>query len=238
MAEEIKISLAQIEVVKGDVAANLDAHLKMIAQSSKLGADLVVFPELSLTGYELELAQSLAVVPVADNFSELSQAAVEFNTAVIAGHPLKNSDEDKPTIGAVICFPDGRVEFYSKQHLHPGEESYCSPGNESYLLTLKGRRIGLAVCADFSAPQHAKELVRMGAECYIASALISEQGFAADARILSSIASQYQIPVLLSNHISPTGGWSVCGQNSVWDASGAQILTTGSKEGGCLIFNL
>ncbi|QSV17460.1 carbon-nitrogen hydrolase family protein [Photobacterium ganghwense] len=234
MKTGIRISLAQIPVVKGNVVANLSNHLTMIAQSSLYGANVVVFPELSLTGYELELAQELAFSPQSPHFSTLSRASIENDIVVIAGCPLNIKNSAKPTIGAVICFPDGTIEFYSKQYLHEGEGTFCASGSEDYVFNVEGYRIGLAICADFSSTAHSLNARMLGADAYIASALISDSGFEADTKILSNIASKHRFPVLLSNHISSTGGWSACGNNTIWNASGDVVLSSASKEH-CLV---
>lgn len=230
----IRISLAQVPVVKGDVTENLAQHIKMIEQSSLCKADVVVFPELSLTGYELEFAQELALSETSHVFEVLSQAAVDHNIIVLAGCPLKVTltlgRDAKPTIGAVICFPDGTREFYAKQYLHEGEGKHCSSGVVDYVFTVNGYRIALAICADFASPEHAQKARELGADIYIASALISERGFEADAKMLSSIAATHGFPVLLSNHISTTGGWAACGNNTVWNASGERVFSSESKE--------
>ncbi|WP_026970482.1 carbon-nitrogen hydrolase family protein [Aliagarivorans marinus] len=232
MNPTLNISLPQIPLLKGNVAANLRQHLQAIEVSAIHGADLVVFPELSLTGYELELLDTLALDKDHRHFSALSEAAVAFNVGVIAGYPLIVDGADKPTIGAVICHPDGRVEFYDKQYLHDGEERYCSAGAQDYLFTLNGYTLALAICADFTAPEHAKRAAAAGADIYLVSALISEAGFAKDAEILSNIAASHKLHVLLSNHISVTGGWSVCGNNSIWQRGGELEFGTNSVTPG------
>ena len=63
LKSSVTISLAQVPVVKGNLVENLANHLEMIELSSNLRANVVVFPELSLTGYELELVQELACNP-------------------------------------------------------------------------------------------------------------------------------------------------------------------------------
>ncbi|MFT2111872.1 carbon-nitrogen hydrolase family protein [Marinomonas sp. 2405UD68-3] len=234
MNTDVTISLAQISVVKGDLQANLAHHVTAIEQSSKNKADIVVFPELSLTGYELELVAELAVHPTASNFQELSLAAVENDIIVIAGCPLSVHGIAKPTIGAVICFLDGSVQFYSKQYLHSGENEYCSFGSVGYRFNVKGYEIALAICADFAAPEHSKQARESGADIYIVSALISNNGFDFDAGILSGIASRYDFPVLLSNHISVTGGWATCGKNSVWNSTGEHVFSSDSVDS-CLV---
>ncbi|BBI52321.1 hydrolase [Vreelandella olivaria] len=223
------IALAQLPVEKGAVAENLAIHLTYIQHAARLRADVMVFPELSLTGYELELLEQLAMPQSAEIFSTLSAAAVAHNIVVIAGCPLVN-ENSKPHIGAVICFPNGEREFYAKQYLHEGEDVYCSVGAESYLFTVNGTRIALAICADFANPTHAEMAVDQQADVYIASALISETGYLADANLLASIAKHHQFPVLLANHISNTGGWQTCGKSGGWSVDGELTIAANGTE--------
>jgi len=227
--DSVTISLPQAPVIKGTLEKNVQIHLSYISESSNLGADVIVFPELSLTGYELELADQLSYQQEPDEFRMLSESSVKNNIVVIAGYPLK-TEKSKPSIGAVIFFPNGYIEYYSKQYLHTGEDTYFSPGKEDYLFSIKNYRIAVAICADFSNPSHSANAVLNGADMYITSALISEHAYQADARILSKIASKHKMPVLLSNHISQTGGWPACGRNTVWDSSGEVVLTSGNKD--------
>lgn len=226
---DVTIGLAQLPIVKGAVAENLATHLEYIERAAAMGANVVVFPELSLTGYELELLEQLEMPESADTFSMLSDAATANNIVIIAGCPLVNKGS-KPHIGAVICFPSGQCDFYAKQYLHEGEDAYCSVGNDSCLLTVNGTRIALAICADFANPAHAEAAAAQQADVYIASALISETGYEADAELLAGIAKRHQFPVLLSNHISLTGGWQTCGKSGGWNALGELAIAAEGAE--------
>lgn len=225
----VTIALAQLPVVKGAVAKNLETHLAYIQRAAERGADLVVFPELSLSGYELELLEQLALPKNSEVFGTISTAAVAHNIVVIAGCPLV-SEGRKPQIGAVICFPNGERAFYAKQYLHEGEAVYCSTGNESYLFTVNGTRIALAICADFANPAHSEAASAQQAEVYIASALISEAGYASDAQLLAAMAKRHQFPVLFANHISNTGGWQTCGKSGGWNAVGELVVAANGIE--------
>ncbi len=225
----VTIALAQLPVVKGAVAENLETHLAYIQHAAERGADLVVFPELSLTGYELELLEQLALPKDSEVFSTLSDAAAANNIVVIAGCPLVGEGR-KPQIGAVICFSNGEREFYAKQYLHEGEAVYCSTGNASYLCTVNGTRIALAICADFANPAHSEAAAAQQADVYIASALISEAGYKADAQLLAAMAKRHQFTVLLANHISNTGGWQTCGKSGGWNALGELTVAANGTE--------
>lgn len=228
------IALAQLPVVKGAVSENIATHLAYTEHAAVLGADVVVFPELSLTGYELELLEQLAMMQESEIFNTLSDAATTNNIVVIAGCPLV-SEGRKPQIGAVICFPNGKREFYAKQYLHEGEDVYCSTGSESYLFTVNGTRIALAICADFANPAHSEAASAQQVEVYIASALISEAGYEVDSQLLAAMAKHHQLPVLLANHISNTGGWQTCGKSGGWNTSGELAVAANGIEPGLVL---
>ena len=215
----ITIALAQLPVIKAAVDDNLQTHLAYIERAAALGANVVAFPELSLTGYELALLSQLAMPRNDKPFATLTAAAVATNTVVIAGCPLHNPN-GKFFIAAVICFPSGEHTFYLKQHLHEGEDVYCAPGHESGLINVNGTRIALAVCADFTHSRHAATAAAQQADVYLASSLISPGGYANDAELLADIAKRHQLPVLLVNHVSTTGGWQTCGNSGGWNAAG------------------
>jgi len=225
----ITIALAQLPVSKAAVDDNLQTHLAYIERAAALGANVVAFPELSLTGYEMALLSQLAMPRNDKIFAALTAAAVANNTVVIAGCPLHNPN-GKPYIAAVVCFPNGEHTFYLKQHLHEGEEVYCAPGHESSLINVNGTRIALAVCADFTQPNHAATAAAQQADVYLASALISPGGYANDAELLATIAKRHQQPVLLANHVSTTGGWQTCGNSGGWNAAGELAVSANSAE--------
>ncbi|MHC6529456.1 carbon-nitrogen hydrolase family protein [Vibrio proteolyticus] len=226
----IDIALAQIPVKKGQIATNLTEHLAAIAAAAQQQVDLVVFPELSLTGYELELLATLAMTEESDAIQALKTAAQKYAIWVIAGCPLA-CPNDKPAIAAVVCSPQGDVHFCTKQYLHPGEDVFCSAGSQNHTLNIQGFTLALAICADFSKPQHARDANQQKADVYVVSALISPAGYETDASILADIASSYNMPVLLANHISVTGGWQTCGKSTMWLPSGEPVAALMNEPG-------
>lgn len=95
----------------------------------------------------------------------------------------------------------------------------CS-GHESALINVNGIHIALAVCADFTHPNHSATAASHQADVYLACALISPGGYAKDAKPLAAISQRHQLPVLLTNHVSTTGGWQTCGNSGGWNAAG------------------
>lgn len=228
---KVRFALAQYKVVKGNIKENLNRHKKFCAEAAQLGADIITFPELSLTGYELSLLEDLAIDMSSTHVHELSQFAVSNGINVIAGCPIK-SGQSNPYIGAIICHPSGDVDFYSKQYLHQGESEYCAAGSKNYFFNVNQIKIALAVCADFTEPRHQFDALNEKAAVYLVSALISKGGFSQDSALLSHIATKIKTPVLLSNFIGETGGWNTAGKCSVWDKEGNVVVQGNHSEEG------
>jgi len=94
---KIRIALAQCNTKLGDVAANLKQHMTIIENAKVQDADLVIFPELSLTGYALQdLAVASALRPHQDDpvFNELLTASQDIDLMVGFGFPLPHPGAD------------------------------------------------------------------------------------------------------------------------------------------------
>lgn len=235
----VTFALAQISVVKGEIAQNLLVHKKAIELAANNGADIVVFPELSLTGYEPTLASKLAINEQSEIVNALSCISQENRVVIILGCPLK-SEELRPFIGSIISYPSGQTEFYCKQYLHTGESDYFIAGKGDYFLNYKAHKIALSICADFSNPIHAKKAKDENANVYLASVLISDNGFILDSQQLQAYALTHKFPVLMANHNSETGGWKTCGKSRAWNNTGQLAVAVDNNDNAliiCTVFN-
>lgn len=120
----MRVAAAQASSLPGGPAANVGNHLRFAEAAAAEGVRLLVFPELSLSGYDLAgLAQS-AVQPLDEALAPLRSAARRHGMAMVAGAPVVSSPPGgKPGIGAITFRPDGGVSVYRKRHLHPGRNS-------------------------------------------------------------------------------------------------------------------
>ncbi|MDD1781061.1 carbon-nitrogen hydrolase family protein [Enterovibrio sp. ZSDZ35] len=228
---KLSIALCQFTPSKGDIHANFTKHKCLAQKAADHGADIVVFPELSLTGYEPALLEDNALAARSDMEHDLGQLAKVLNVMLIAGAPLQN-DAGKPFIGAIIARADGQTSTYAKQYLHSGEEAFAAAGEGGCFISINDVKVALAICADFTHPQHHDDAVAENADVYLVSALISEGGFDADAKTLSEIAVKTQMPVLLSNFVGESGGWQTGGRSGMWDTDGQQtVLASSTCEG-------
>ncbi|GMQ48839.1 carbon-nitrogen hydrolase family protein [Vibrio sp. 10N] len=228
------IAIAQPATRDLDIQANTETHIQLIKQASLLGSDLVLFPELSLTGYVLPKLKHLAMAQDDAVLGKLSSVAQTQDIDIIVGCPLQVQGE-KPAIGAAYLSKHGHVLHYHKQYLHQGESEWCCSGDNDFMFEIKGIKIALAICADFCHAQHATDAMNLGAQLYLVSALISPAGYEGDASILSDIAKSHQVPVVLSNHAGETGGWQCAGKSAFWNAQGVQVTAADSDRQGLLI---
>ncbi|MCO3057799.1 carbon-nitrogen hydrolase family protein, partial [Pseudomonas aeruginosa] len=167
--------------------------------------------------YKPTAAAALAQPADTPLLQPLRQLAEQARMTTVVGLPLRSPKHAKPLIAALVLGADGSLGVYAKQHLHPGEERHFSAGEGGPLLEIDGLPVALAVCADFSQPSHPAHAARAGARLYIASALISENGYPADSAMLAGHAREHGMAVLLANHGGPTGGWKAAGRSAFWN---------------------
>ncbi|MET0264805.1 MAG: carbon-nitrogen hydrolase family protein [Duganella sp.] len=226
----IRIAAAQTASVPGDLDANIRTHVRFIDAARAEGVQILVFPELSLSGYELPLLRQCALTADDVRLAPLRAAASAAGMTVIVGAPLIDQGAAQPCIGSITfagqhqAGSDALPGTYRKQYLHAGEEVYAQPGPRGASAhALHGQRYVEAICADISRAAHAQAAADAGASLYLAGALISVQGYATDAGLLQQYASTHGFGVLLANHGAPSGGYSVAGQSAFWAPGGMLV---------------
>jgi predicted amidohydrolase len=229
----IRIAAAQAPSVAGDIAANLQAHLRFIAAARAEGVQLLVFPELSLCGYELPLLRQCALTPEDGRLAALRTAAA--GMTVIVGAPVMDAGAAQPCIASITLHAGGATTVYRKQYLHDGEAVHAQPGPAGAAVhTLHGQHYVEAICADTTHAAHARAAAQAGATLYVAGVLISVQGYEADAALLRGYAEQHQMGVLLANHAAPSGGYASAGKSAFW-APGGELIVQAEGAGSYLV---
>ncbi|MBN2977199.1 carbon-nitrogen hydrolase family protein [Pseudomonas lactucae] len=219
----LTLAAAQSISIAGDVPANIQRHLAFMRVAAEHGVQLLVFPELSLTGYEPSLAAELAIAPDDALLAPLREMARELRLTAVVGMPIRLAPDSAVLIGALVLGADGALALYTKQHLHDGEELAFVAGQGGAALEWGNDRIALAVCADFVHASHPRAAARARANVYAAGVLISEGGYAADSALLQGYAAEHCMLVLMANHGGPSGGWACAGRSAIWAADGSLL---------------
>ncbi len=231
----MKICVAQLRPRKGDMPKNIAAHIQLIDLAIDREADMIVFPELSLTGYEPELSKYLALKPQ-DSYQRIfQQISNESRITIGVGMPiLQDSDV---LISMIIYQAKKPVQIYSKQYLHADEVPYFIPGQGQVLLKNHKHTVAPAICYESLLHEHAANAVAMGANIYLASVAKSSGGLTKAFAHYPEIAKKYGITVLMANCLGFCDNFDSVGQSSIWNSEGILVGQLDDSNEGVLIWD-
>jgi predicted amidohydrolase len=231
----MKICVAQTRPSRGDIQKNIDTHKKMINIAVRHGAGVIVFPELSVTGYEPELAKDLAAYPddkIFDSFQEISNTS---KITIGVGMPTKSSPGI--FISMLIFQPQQPRQTYSKQFLHEDEFPYFINGKGQVFLTIENIKIAPSICYESLLPEHAANASKNGAAIYIASVAKSASGVEKAFKHFPEMANKYAMTVLMANAVGPCDNFESAGKTSIWSNKGLLVGQLNDTHEGILIID-
>ncbi len=198
-----------------------------------MGAELVFFPELSLTGYDPGQAESLAIDQNDPGLDIFQRVADTTNVLVGIGFPLAG------TVGVQIAMawftPGEPRRIYAKQFLHADETRYFVPGQASLMLEWGGLKLAPAICYESLLDAHVEAAAAAGADLYLASVAKSEAGLRKADLHYPKIASRHGLPVVMANSTGPCGDFMAAGGSAAWNARGRCLARLGGESGGILV---
>jgi len=229
----MKIAAAQIRPIPGEIEVNLTLHLDWIASALDQGAEAVFFSELSLTGYEPHLAQSLQMRP--DDPVLAPFQALADGREVLIGIGLPTTGLVKPRISLLVFSPHQPRQLYSKQLLHEDERPWFEAGDRPVLLEWKGLRMAPAICYESLQPQNGQQAADMGADVYVASVAKPAGGVTKAEAYFPEFARQHALPVLMANCVGPADNFVAVGQSAYWNAEGKLVGKMSERGEGVLV---
>jgi 5-aminopentanamidase len=217
----LTVAAIQYEAVAGGIAANVPEHVRLIEDADSHGARLVLFPELSLTGYELSLFRNADewLVPGDARLSAVREICRRTGVTAVVGAALRAAD-GAPRLASLAVHPNGSEEAGFKTHLHGDEEALFTAGPGPAILTVDGWKIALAICFDAAHPLHSAAAAEGGADVYAVSALYTQDeghrlGLHLGARAMDN--RMYTVLANLGGH-TPLG--PSCGLSGFWGPDG------------------
>ncbi len=147
---------------------------------------MIVFPELSLTGYEPSLAESLVTNQDDTRLNEIQGLSDRNEITIGVGLPTK--DESDTFVSMVLFQPHKERITYSKQYLYPPEEHIFKAGKNPIVLKFETEVVSPAICYETTNKAHCEFAKRNKATIYIASVLSSINGIDTELKLLSDIA--------------------------------------------------
>jgi NAD+ synthase (glutamine-hydrolysing) len=239
----VRVAAAQINTVVGDLEANARSIVDAYDAAASAGADIVVFPELTITGYPPEdLLLRPAFVAGAAEALEKVAARTDQCTAVI-GFPQRAGDLYN---AAAVCSM-GRVQgVYRKQHLPNyavfDEQRYFTPGSDTgQLFEVAGARVGVSICEDAwiaDGPMRAQAaagadlLVNLNASPYYSQRLREREA------MLAGRAAELSKPVVYTNLVGGQDELVFDGASLVFDEHGLLVARARQFSADLLLVDL
>lgn len=225
MKEKIKLALAQISCKPGDKKKNIKKIEDIVTKAKQQSAELVIFPELSLTGYTVrdQLYELAETIP-GESIAILEKLAKKTKTYIVFGMP-ELSEKTQATIynTAVLIGPNGFVGKYRKMYLPTHsvfeEKRYFRPGYQAPVFETKLGRIGLIICYDIFFPEVSRLTRLNGAQliiCISASPAVRRAFFetlTAARAIENTVFLAYVNLVGIENGLQFWGGSRLIGPN-------------------------
>ncbi|WP_250003037.1 carbon-nitrogen hydrolase family protein [Actinoplanes sp. M2I2] len=215
------IAVAQPPVHALDVAANATRHAATVRAAA---ARVVVFPELSLTGYDLDAP---LLSPDDPRLHPLIEACAATDTIALAGAPVAG-----PHIATLRIDGDGARVAYRKVNPHHTEARF-EPGPGPEVIEVDGWRLGLGICRDTGVEEHAATTAALGMDAYIAGVADEPEAAVVHAERARRISRTYGVWVAISSCAGATGPAypETAGRSGIWAPDGKVAARAGSAVG-------
>lgn len=231
---KMKVAVAQIACLVGDPEANLSKVHDFSRRAKAAGAELIVLPEMTDTGYAMPVIQKYASDWKSGFVPGLQEIASEFSVGIVCGV----SERDGPSIYNSQVLIDSKGEIvakYRKTHLYavaPVEEQSCfAPGDTFTSFALGDLRIGFSICYDLRFPEMYRKLAT---EQNVGAFLISSAWpFPRDEhfRVLAQArAIENQSYVIASNRVGKDDDLWFCGSSAIIDPRGVVIAAASADR--------
>ncbi|MFE7135053.1 carbon-nitrogen hydrolase family protein [Streptomyces sp. NPDC057638] len=236
----MKIAAAQFDSVPGDVEGNVRAIATAVHTAAGQGARLVLFAELAVTGYGMELVARRPdlVLAVDDARLDPVREACRATGTVAVVNAVALREDGRAAISSLVLGPDGKqLARYDKRHLHGVERELFAAGERDGRFTVDGVRCALTVCYDNRFPEIAERAREDGCRLYLASSVLEEGNDSFDA-VYPERARRNGMYVAMANQCGPSDLGPCPGRSGVWGPDGTPLASAGSAAPGLAVAEL
>lgn len=254
----MNIALAQINPTVGDLKGNSQKIIYYTKRAHASGADLVVFPELSVTGYPPQdlLENQFFLDAVAQVLDDIA-TSVPAEIGIVLGAPVVNTEpQGKRLFNAALLYEGGALQAVVRKQLLPtydvfDENRYFEPADNCAPISWRGLKLGIHVCEDMwnneeQVPYHLYDenpidsLAHQGADLFVN---ISASPFYAGKhavrnRLIAENCQEHNIPFVYVNQVGANTEIIFDGDSRVHDAAGNLVLNAPSFDESLLIWEM
>jgi len=233
----LKVGLAQIYPKIGDVKCNLDKHLDYIRQADEQGVDLIVFPELSLTGYQVQdLVPEVAIKATRDDATFRALLDASHNMDIMFG--FVHEDKRQRFYTACAYLSGGEClhihhKIYLPTYAMFDEGRYFDQGESARAFDTRFGRVGMLICEDFWHMSPAYLLWQDGADLLVFQSASPSRGLDAGDRLSGSrwvelvnqaYGSMFTTYVVHCNRVGYEDGKNFWGGSTIVDPDGEFVV--------------
>jgi (R)-amidase len=226
----LKVILAQISIVDAETASNL-ARVLSVIESVGRGADLVVFPETTLSGFpKADEASEIGLTLESAPIMQIGRAARRMRTAVAFGFVELVAGTLYNT--ALLLDKTGSIRLrYRKTHLWPYTDvGIFAPGNSFFACDIDGLRIGLLICYDVEFPETSRALAQMNVDLIVVLDGNMAPYGPVHRRAVVMRAIENQCFAVLVNRVGSSALWEFQGDSLAVSPLGEIIAELGQAE--------
>ena len=233
----MKLAALQMHAVAGDRTANLFRIEKAARDAAAQGADLLVAPELAVTGYGAGDAMSDLAEPADGDLAQrFASLARETGVALVVGF----AERDGETIWNSAVYADGRRSIvYRKSHLYgPYERALFKPERPAAcIVEHRGLKLGMLICYDVEFPENVRRLAQAGAQTVIVPTALpaSDHAELIARKMIAVRAFENQVFVAYVNHCGADALFSYAGLSGIAAPDGT-MLAEAPETGEALLF--
>jgi len=226
MRDELVLAAAQPLCVPYDVASNASTHAETVRAAR---ASVVVFPELSLTGYQLDAPTITMDDP---RLQRIVEACAQSGSTALVGAPVP-SDSGRPNIAMLAIDGDGSSVAYRKLWVSTEESQRFDPGDRPAVLEIAGWRLGLAICRDTGIAQHWTDTAALGMDVYVGATLMTANERVELEDRACRIAAEHHVWIAFASFAGPTGSGydNTAGCSGIWTSAGVLLNGVGDRTG-------
>jgi len=228
---KFSITLAQMQFKFGKPEVNMERVCSWIVEAARRGSDLVLFPELWASGYDLEQSQIYAQPLGNGLFANLSKLAKEHHIAI--GSSLLESQGEKifNTFTLFGCRGE-TLAIYRKVHLFRllNEEKWLNAGKELVTINAPWGKTGLAICYDLRFPEVFRAYALRDVRLVLLVAEWPERRIAHWQKLLQARAIENQYYLAAVNKVGQSQGAKLGGHSAVLDPMGVPVVEGGNDE--------
>lgn len=238
LKDGLKISVAQIISISGDMMGNAKLMYRSMQEAKSKGSTLVIFPEVQLSNYDMEMlekdVEKMVIGVDSDVVKYLMDKCKEQEIAAIIGAAVKY--DDGVSNSAIVIGKNGElITVYDKVAIWCGEaHHFTRAGDKLEVVDIDGFKVGLAICYDNGFAEHHRCLAKMGADVIV--------GLSAFAQGEEEYRYHYYWPlraientvyVVSANAVGDAGSRTHFGKSKIIDPYGKLIVEAPSNE--CII---